>query len=63
MIVGELRVLFKSVIKKCGPIKITQVILASVLGGCTSGLIALNVLPNEPETKSIEEKEKSNHEN
>lgn len=54
MIVDELRVLFKSVIKKCGPIKITQVILASVLGGCTSGLIALNVLPNESETKSIE---------
>lgn len=62
MIISELRVLFKSVVKKCGPIITTQVILASVLGGCASGLIALNALPNEPETESIEEKEKSNHE-
>lgn len=62
MIVSELRVLFKSVVKKCGPIKTTQAILASVLGGCVSGLIALNALPNESETESIEEKEKSNHE-
>ena len=62
MIIGELRALFESTIKKCGPIKMTQVILASILGACISGSIVLNVLPNEPETESIEEKEKFNHE-
>lgn len=50
-------ILLNKLIGKWGTVKIAQVILSSIMGASISGLIAINIIPDKPESVSISEKE------